>query len=58
MNEEEKKEYAKQYYLKNKERLLVKMKQYQEQNKDYQREYRREYYKEYREFNENKKTQE
>jgi hypothetical protein len=58
MNEQEKKEYAKQYYLKNKERLLAKMKEYQENNKDYQREYRRDYYKEYREFNKEKNNEE
>jgi hypothetical protein len=42
------KEYMKNYYIDNKERLLQMMKNYQETHKEEQREYRRKYYQEYR----------
>jgi len=51
LSEEEKKiiksKKSKEYYLKNKERLIENMLRYQEKNKEKLKEYRREYYKEY-----------
>lgn len=48
MNDNDKKEYFKNYYIENKEHLLELMKLWQKKNYEKQKEYRRMYYKEYR----------
>lgn len=41
------KEYHKQYYLKNKEKMIERMKKFNEDNKERLKEYQKEYHKKY-----------